>query len=79
MPEILDYPDLGVGDEVGISIEYFSTLLPLVPNPALIQPKEHIWVPTWNQLFGLLKLRLSEDKSRFKIWVKSKWQRIRHH
>lgn len=61
MPEILDYPDIGIGDEVGVSIVYFAA--PSTPS------KE----PTWGYIWTVVRHRMRLDYRNFIDWLRAKW------
>jgi len=67
MPEIKDYPDFGVGEEVGISIEYFGSDEVYAAIRSVEKP------PTWNELWCGFRWRLRVDVEALWGWVRSKW------
>lgn len=70
--EIKDYADLGAGDEMGITIEYFgSEVVPEIKRMVELPPGISAEPPSWGQLWFEFKWRLRADWDAFKKWVKS--------
>ena len=70
-----------IGGEDGIWIDYQEGLMaPLKVIPEVERPPTVVLlaVPTWSELFMLVKLRVGEDWKALRKWVKSKWSSIWH-
>lgn len=71
--EVKDFPDLAIGDEVGISIEYGGMEDGLYIKKKMVElpPGAPAEPPSWGQLWFELKWRLRADWDALKKWVKS--------
>jgi len=84
--DIKSFPE--IGGEDGIWLEYMEGVpappmeLPIMAMPlapaTLEQPPVLLPVPTWSELFMLVKLRISVDYKTLANWVKTKWSDIWH-
>lgn len=82
--DIKSFPE--IGGEDGIWLEYMEGVpapeIPIMAMPlAPVAPEQLpilLPVPTWSELFMLVKLRISVDYKTLTNWVKTKWSDIWH-
>ena len=70
------FPEIGGEDGIWIEYQGEGELIKLMEKGVRLEPPPVI--PSWTEIWGFVKRRISADWSTFKKWAGEKWSTIWH-